>query len=177
MEYLSQLEAKFNRLIAGLKEELSGIRTNRPTPKLIENIRVDYLDQSLAIKQLGTIGVLPPRSLTVSPWSEDSIPFITKAIDSANLGVSASPQGNIIRINLPELTEERRQELTKLVRGMAEETRIKMRIERDEINKKVNQEPDKDLKFRAKENLQKLVDAFNGGVEELISLKLKEIES
>lgn len=175
MEYLKELEQKFSSLILKFKDDLSSVRTNRPTPKLVDSIKAEYAGQFLAINQLGSIGVEPPRSIIITPWSTDSAPSIVKAIEMANIGVGAAQQGNIVRVTLPELTEERRQELIKLTRKMAEETRIKMRIERDEINKIVNREPDKDQKFRAKENLQKLVDKFNEEIDSAVESKIAEI--
>lgn len=175
MEYLKDLEQKFNNLALKFKDELSSVRTNRPTPKLVDSIKAEYAGNFLAINQLGSISVEPPRSIIIAPWSPDSAPSIVKAIEAANIGVGAAQQGNVIRVTLPELTEERRQELIKLVRKMAEETRIRMRIERDEINKIVNQEADKNEKFRAKEALQKLVDKFNQEVDEVIDAKIQEI--
>ena len=177
MEYLKTLEGKFSGLLTKFKEELSSVRTNRPTPKLVESVRAEYAGGSLAINQLGSISVEPPRSIIVTPWSQDAVAPIAKAIEAANIGVSAAAQGNVVRVTLPELTEERRQELIKLVRKMAEETRIKMRIERDETNKIINREADKDQKFRAKEELQKLVDKFNEEVESLTENKITEISA
>jgi len=177
MEYLKELEQKFNSLTLKFKDELGSVRTNRPTPKLVDSIKAEYAGQFLAINQLGSISVEPPRSIIVTPWSTDSAPSIVKAIEAANIGVGAAQQGNIVRVTLPELTEERRQELIKLVRKMAEETRIKMRVERDEINKTINREPDKDEKFRAKEALQKLVDKFNQEVDKVIDAKIQEISA
>lgn len=175
MEYLKNLEGKFNSLIAKFKDELASVRTNRPTPKLVEGIRAEYGGSFLAINQLGSLSVEPPRSIIISPWSQDAGPAIVSSILGANIGVSAAQQGNIVRVTLPELTEERRQELMKLTRKMAEETRIKMRIERDEVNKMVNKELDKDQKFRAKEELQKIVDKFNQEIDSVLEAKIKEI--
>lgn len=175
MEYLKGLEEIFNSLALKLKDELSSVRTNRPTPKLVETIRAEYAGNLLAINQLGSISIEPPRSIIITPWSIDSAASIVKAVEIANIGVGVAQQGNVIRITLPELTEERRQELIKLVRKMAEETRIRMRIERDEVNKIVNQETDKNEKFRAKEALQKLVDRFNREVDEVVNAKIQEI--
>ncbi len=177
MEYLKELEQKFNNLITKFKDELTSIRTNRPTPKLVDSIKADYAGQILAVNQLGSISIEPPRNIIIAPWSKDAAPSIIKAIEAANIGVSAAQQGNIIRVSLPELTEERRQELVKIVKSMAEQTRIKMRIERDETNKLVNREPDKDQKFKAKEELQKLVDSFNEKVDSLIENKINEISN
>ncbi|MBI2594697.1 MAG: ribosome recycling factor [Candidatus Colwellbacteria bacterium] len=160
MEYLKELEQKFNSLILKFKDELASIRTNRPTPKLVESIKAEYAGSLLAINQLGSISVEPPRSIIITP---------------ANIGVGAAQQGNIIRVTLPEMTEERRQELIKLVGKTAEDTRIRMRVERDEINKIINKEADKDGKFRAKEALQKLVDKFNEEIEGIVEAKIREI--
>lgn len=177
MEYLKELEQKFITRLAKFKEELASIRTNRPTPKLVDSIKAEYAGQFLAINQLGSIGIEPPRSIIITPWSNETAPSITKAIEAANIGVSAAQQGNIIRVTLPELTEERRQELAKAVGGIAEQTRIKMRIERDEVNKIINKESDKDEKFRAKERLQKLVDSFNEEIDSILEAKINEISS
>src|SRR3989344_1798316 len=177
MEYLKELEQKFSTRIAKFKEDLTSIRTNRPTPKLVDSIKAEYAGQFLAINQLGSISIEPPRSIIITPWSKETAPSITKAIEAANIGVSAAQQGNIIRVTLPELTEERRQELIKLVGKMTENTRIRMRVERDEINKLINRESDKDQKFRAKEDLQKLVDKFNEEIESALEMKTKEISS
>lgn len=175
MEYLKRLEEKFKNLAARFKDELGSVRTNRPTPKLVEGIRAEYAGSLLPINQLGSISVELPRSIIISPWSSDAAPGIVKAVEAANIGVGAVQQGNVVRVTLPELTEERRQELIKLIKKMAEETRIKMRVERDEANKLVNKEPDKDQKFRAKEDLQKLVDKFNEEVDSVLETKIREI--
>jgi ribosome recycling factor len=177
MEYLKELEYKLDKLIEQLKDELSTIRTNRPTPKLIENIEVEYAGQQVSIKQLGSIGVELPRSLVVNPWSKETTPQIAKAIEGAKLGVTASVQGNIIRVVLPELTEERRQELSKITKNIAEKIKIHMRTLRDEVNKKINNEPDEDQKFRNKEKLQNMVDSFNKGIDSLVENKLNELSN
>lgn len=177
MEYLKDLEEKFTSITDGLKEELSSFRTNRPTPKLVENIKVPYMNQILLVKQLGSISVEPPRDLIVSVWDKNSLSVVAKTIESENLGLSVSPQGNVIRIRLPELTEERRRELEKLIRSSVEDARIKMRVERDAANKSINTEGDKDVKFRSKEEMQKLVDKFNETIEMMLKDKLNEIMS
>ena len=181
MEYLKELEKNFNTLILKFKDELASVRTNRPTPKLVESIKVVEFTkgsgQPLTINQLGSISIEPPRNIIIAPWSKDTAPVIAKAIDTASIGVSATVQGNIVRVTLPDLTEERRQELIKLVKSMAEETRIRMRIERDEVNKVISKEPDKDEKFRAKEELQKLVDNFNKEIDAVIEVKVSEISN
>ncbi len=175
MDYLKKLEVKFNQIAEALKEELASLRTSRPSPKLVENIKVEYLGQIMIVKQLGSIAIEPPRDLVISVWDKNALPAVTKAIESENLGLGVSPQGNVIRVKTPELTEERRRELEKLVRAATENARIKMRVERDAVNKLVNAEVDKDAKFRSKEQLQKLVDKFNETIEKALEDKLRDI--
>lgn len=177
MEYLEELKQKFDRLIGELKEELATIRTNRPTPKLIEDIPAIYAEQSLPIKQLGSIAAELPRNLIITPWDKEAATSIAKGIEDAKLGVTSSVQGNVVRVTLPELTDERREELSKIAKKIAEDTRIKMRILRDDVNKKVNGEADEDTKFRNKEKLQKSVDSFNESVDNLIESKISEISN
>lgn len=175
MEHLIYFQNKVDTFFSSFKEELAVLRTNRPTPKLIENVPVSYLGQELQVKQLGGITVELPRDLVVTLWDKGVIASVSKAIESANLGVGVSTYENTVRVKLPELTNERRQELIKLVKSVAEEIRIKMRVERDTVHKKINEELDQDKKFKLKEELQKKVDKFNATVDELVANKIKEI--
>lgn len=175
MGYLETLKQNLAKVLDGFKEELGAIRTNRPTPKLVEDIRVEYKGEKLAIKQLGSIGVELPRNLVITPWDSEAAHSIAKALEEANIGVRTAVQGNVVRALFPELTAERREELSRIARRIAEETRIKMRTLRDDVVKQINQEADEDEKFRNKENLQKIVDWFNHEVDSHLERKLKEI--
>src|SRR3989338_7656704 len=116
MDFLKDLEKNAKTAIENLRAEFSGIRANRPNPKLVEDIRVDYLGQQLTIKQLGSITILPPRELDISVWDKDAVSTVVKAIETSGRGLTANTDGNLIRINLPTLTDERRQEFAKLAR-------------------------------------------------------------
>src|SRR3989344_6244409 len=176
MELIEQTKGQFNSLAASFKEELSGVRTNRPTPKLLENVDVSYLGQTMPIKHLASINVEPPRDLVVNVWDQNAVASVSKAISEAKLGgVSVSEQGKIVRVKLPDLTGERKQELIKVIKGMAEDIRIKMRNERDEAQKAIKEDKDEDVVFKNKERLQGLVDAFNKEIDDLISRKTGEI--
>lgn len=177
MEDLKEFQNQINALLSSFKEEISVLRTNRPSPKIIENIYVNYMEQNMQIKQLGSISVEMPRDIIVTLWDKSLIPVVTKAIETANLGLSVSAGENMVRAKLPELTTERRGEIIKLVKATAEETRIKMRRQRDDINKSVSAEVDRDLKFKNKEELQKKVDQFNDGIDKMIEDKIKELSS
>ncbi len=175
MELIEQIKNTFDSLIKTFQDELSGVRTNRPTPKLLENIEASYLGQTMPIKHLASIGIEPPRDLVVNVWDQNAISSVSKAINDANLGVSISEQGKTVRVKLPELTGERKEELIKIIKGMAEDVRIKMRNERDKAQKVIKENKDEDAVFRDKGRLQGLVDAFNKDIEELITQKTGEI--
>ncbi len=175
MELIEQTKGTFDSLTAAFREELLGIRTNRPTPKLLENIEVSYLGQTMPLKHLASIGIEPPRDLVVNVWDQNAIKSSVLAIDEAKLGVNVSEQGKSIRVKLPELTGERKQELIKVIKGMAENIRIKMRNERDEVQKAIKEDKDEDAVFKNKERLQGLVDAFNKEIDSLTNQKTGEI--
>lgn len=174
------LEPKLKSIADGLRQELAGLRTNRPTTKLVEDIKVDYLGQLLTVKQLGAISIVPPREIHISIWDKSAVGPITTAIEKAGSGLTANTNGNVIRINLPPLTDERRRELEKIARSTTEQVRIKIRAARDEINKVIEQEfKDKkineDQKFKSKKQIQEMVDKANQEVEKTLEGKLKEI--
>ena len=129
----------------------------------------------MPLKHLASINIEPPRGLVVNVWDANATSAVVKAINDAKLGVSVSEQGKMIRVKLPELTQERKQELTKIVKGMSEDIRIRMRNERDEIQKVIKEDKDEDVVFKNKERLQGLVDAFNKEVEDLTARKAAEI--
>lgn len=178
---LKDLENKITETIHYYKEQLSSVRSSRPSPKLVEDISVDYFGTKMSIKQLGSISIVPPREIQISIWDKQAVPLVAKAIESSNLSVGANADGNLIRINLPALSTERRLELVKVVKKESEETRIKIRHLRDEANKKINQQADEkaineDEKFKLKEDVQKIIDKTNKEIEEILEKKIKEIE-
>lgn len=180
MDIIKDFEQKLKPLIESLKQELLNLRTNRPTPKLVENIKVDYMGQQLTLKQLGSISIVPPREIDVSVWDKNAVGPVAKAIETSGLGVTANIDGNLIRLNLPPLTDERRQELIKLVKSTAEQTRIKIRALRDEANKHAeamfkDKKISEDQKFKTKKQIQDAVDKANAEIEKLLEAKIKEI--
>ncbi len=181
MEIIQDLEFKTNEAIKFFKEQLAGIRGGRPNAKLVEDITVDYFDQKLNIKQLGSINILPPREIQISVWDKNAAAAVLKAIESSNLNAGSNLEGNLIRISLPPLSGERRQELIKIVKKEAEEARIKIRSMRDEINKEINRqleekEISEDQKFKLKEKVQQNIDKINEEIEKILENKIKEIE-
>lgn len=169
----------FNIISEKFKKELSAVRGNRPSPALVENLKVDYFGQPLTIKQLGSISVIPPREIDINVWDKNAVPGIVKAVEVA--GLSANFEGKLIKINLPPLTEERRQELIKNVRKIAENFRIQLRHQRDEANKEITRsfeakEISEDQKFKLKEETQKNVDSANQEIEDILNKKTKELQ-
>jgi len=172
---IKDFEKKLQNIITGFKNEISGIRANRPSPKLIEDIKVNYFDQIMTVKQLGSIAIVPPREINISIWDKGAVAPIAKAIESSGLGLSANIDGNLIRLNLPQLTDERRQELIKLIKSLSENSRIKIRSSRDDVNKKAKALPDEDQKFKAMKKTQEMVDKYNKEVENNLLAKIQEI--
>ncbi len=163
-----------------LKREYSGIRTGRATPQLLDNIRVDSYGSKVPLNQVGNISVEDARTIRISPWDMSQAKEIEKAITAADMGVSVGADDRGVRVSFPELTSERRGMLVKLSKGKLEEARIALRSGRDEawndIQKKEKAgEMSEDEKFRAKEDMQKLIDKGNQALELLAEKKDAEI--
>jgi len=181
VDILKTLEIKISETLKHFRDQLSGIRGSRPTSKLVEDISVEYFGQKLAIKQLGSINIIPPREIQISVWDKNVGSAILKAIESSNLNIGANLESNLIRINLPPLSGERRQELIKVAKKEAEEARIKIRSIRDEINKEINRQFEEkkiteDDKFKLKEKVQEKIDKVNKEIERILENKIREIE-
>lgn len=177
---IKDFEARLKAAVAELRQEFLGIRSNRPTPQLLDNIKVDYFGQALPIKQLGTIGVSLPREIYVTVWDKNAAPAVAKAIEISPLRLNPSVDGNVVRMILPPLTEERKLELIRLVKSIAEKTRIRMRSGRDETNKRIDKafaekQVSEDQKFKLKKLVQEAVGKTDKEIEELVAAKAKEI--
>jgi len=178
---IQSLEIKIKESLEYLKSQFAAVRGGRPSSKLVEDISIDYFGQRMPIKQAGSISVNPPREILISVWDRQAVSIVAKAIESSNLNVSANTDGNLIRINLPPLSAERRQELAKVVKKESEEARIKIRSLRDEVNKKIRQREEngeitEDQELKLKEQIQKSIDKANKDIEEMLEKKIKEIE-
>jgi len=168
---LWNIEEKMQKTAEGLKKELATIRTGRATPTLIEHIKVDYVGVSTPLNQVAGISVPDARLLVVQPWDKGSIRNIEKAILTSDLGLNPVNDGKVIRINIPPLSEERRQELIKVVRRRVEERRVTVRnLRREAMNELKELEKNKDISQdenkRALDQLQKLTDSFIASIEQ-----------
>ena len=179
---LKSLEQKLKSFVESLKNEFQTIRSGRPSPRMVEDIKVEIYGQQMPVKALGSISVVPPREISISVWDKSVVGAVARAVEDSPLKVAANIEGNVIRINLPQLTDERKKEYEKVIRKMAEEMRIRIRSSRDGANKEVKKmEEEKklseDAAFKKKEEIQKLTDKANKEVEELLESKIKEIFS
>jgi ribosome recycling factor len=169
---LWNIEEKMRKSIEVLKKELATIRTGRATPALIEHIKVEYAGVLTPLNQIAGISAPGARLLVIQPWDKGGIRSIEKAILKSDLGLNPTNDGSIIRINIPPLTEERRQELTKTVRRRVEEGRIAIRNLRREAMEELKEfEKNKDISQdeykRTLDQLQKLTDSFIADAEQI----------
>ena len=180
----SQIEAqakqRMDKALAVVAEELKGIRTGRASAGLLDRVKVDYYGTPTPIKQLANINVPESQLITISPWDKSTIPAIEKAMQTSDLGITPSNDGNIIRLSMPPLTEERRKELSKVVHNQGEESKVAIRnIRRDILEdfkqmKKDGELTEDDL-FREQESIQKVTDKHTQKVDELVKNKQNEI--
>ena len=169
---LWNIEEKMEKSVEGLKIELATIRTGRASPALISHIKVEYAGVPTPLNQIASISAPEVRLLVIQPWDLSCINDIEKAILKSDLGLNPTSDGNLIRINIPPLTEERRQELIKVVRRRVEERRIAIRnLRREAIEELKRLEKNKDVSQdeynRALDQLQKLTDGFIAKSEEI----------
>ncbi len=177
---IQQFEVRLKTVVESLKNEFNTLRANRPSPKMVEDIVVEHYGQRMTIKQLGSISIVPPREIDITVWDQTAAPAVAKAIEASNLKVPANVTGTLIRVNLPQLTDERRKEMEKVVKKMAEEVRIRLRTSRDEANKEIKRSEEdsklsEDAAFKKKEEVQKVIDAMNQEIERLVETKLQEL--
>jgi ribosome recycling factor len=179
-DVLADAKDRMGKAVEALRKELATIRTGRAHPGLIEHLRVDYYGAPTPLNQLASIGVPEPRLLTIQPWDRQSLGAIEKAIHKADLGLNPINDGNIIRLAIPQLTEERRKELVKVVRKKVEEGRVAVRnVRRDRHDelRRLQREKDisEDAQYGAQEELQKLTDGFIEEIERVGEEKETEL--
>ena len=168
------------KAVSFLKNELQKMRSGRATPVLVEDIIINCFGSSLPLKNLASISCPEPRQILIKPWSDAYLEPIEKALKQADLGGLPAREGNKIRINLPALTEEFRNNLVRKISRKAEESRQIMRKYRDEAWKEIQEmfrqkEISEDDKFKAKDELQDLIDDYSSKIEELVNKKKEEI--
>ena len=179
-QILKDTDSKMQKAMSALSHELATIRTGRATPALVDHIKVDYHGVLTPLNQIASISIPEAKMLLIQPWDRTSIRDIEKAILKSELGLNPTSDGNVIRIVIPALTEERRKDLIKAVHKRLEETRIALRnIRRDGIESLKKAEKEKQLSQdqlnRATDQIQKLIDSFIDKVNKVGQDKEKEI--
>lgn len=179
-ELLADAGERMTKSVEATRDQFGSVRTGRATPALLDRISVDYYGAVTPLKQLATISAPEPRMLTVQPYDRSSIKAIERAILESDVGLTPGNDGNLIRLSVPELTEERRKQLVKVVRHIAEEGRVAIRNIRRDIMHDLRElkeagEAGSDDEHRAEAALQKLTDARVAELDELLKHKEEDI--
>jgi len=173
-------DQKMQKSIEAFKANLAKIRTGRANPGILEHIMVDYYGNPTPISQVANLGLADARTINVTPWEKNMVAVVEKAIRDSDLGLNPATQGAVIRVPMPPLTEERRKELTKVVKSEGEETKIAIRNLRRDANEHLkrlvkDKEISEDEERRAQDEIQKLTDRYVADVDKLVLEKDKEI--
>ena len=179
-DLLADARERMGKSVEATNQEFNTVRTGRASPALLDRISVDYYGTQTPLKQLATISAPEPRMLTIQPYDKSSIKAIEKAILESDVGLTPSNDGQVIRLSIPELTEERRKELVKIVHGIAEQGRVAVRnVRRDVMHDlrelKSEGEVGSDDEHRAESELQKLTDSHVGEIDTALAGKEQEI--
>ncbi len=179
-EIVEQVNTKMQTSVDALKRELVKIRTGRASLALLDGIKVDAYGSLLPVDQVGTMTIPESRMIVIQPWDPQMLPVIEKAILSSDLGLTPANDGKVIRLTIPQLTEERRKDLVKQVKKVAEEFKVAVRNVRREANDmlkklKKDKEISEDDMFRLQEEAQKATDAFVKKIDEIAVGKEKEV--
>ncbi|MBN2190659.1 MAG: ribosome recycling factor [Candidatus Aureabacteria bacterium] len=177
---LDEMEDHMKKSVRNVHDEFSSIRTGKASPSLVENIMVEYYGSQLKLREIAGITTPDPRLIVVQPWDVGAVSAIEKAIMKSDLGITPNNDGRILRIPIPELNEERRKDLIKLVKKMSEDGKVSIRNIRRHANHEIEREfkeatVTEDEKFEAVEKTQKKTDEHIKEIDELVKHKEKEI--
>src|SRR3954470_19564428 len=179
-DLIQDAQRRMDKAVEAAQTEFSTLRTGRAPPALLDRIQIDYYGQQTPLKQLATINAPEPRLVTVQPFDPSSLQAIERAIQESDLGRTPANDGRVTRLPIPQLTEERRKDLVKVVRHMAEEGRVAVRNVRRDVMHHLKElvdkgEAGKDDEHRAEERVQKLTDEHTQKIDELLKRKEAEI--
>lgn len=177
-----EAEGKMKKTLENLRKELASLRAGRASPALLEKVVVDYYGTPTPVNQLASISVPEPRLLVIQPWDRNMLSAIEKAVMKSDLGLTPSSDGVVIRLVIPQLTEERRRELTKFVKKKAEEAKVAIRNIRREANENLKRlakegSISEDEEKKRQEQIQKLTDTYSREIDGAAEAKEKEIMS
>jgi ribosome recycling factor len=179
-DILHETENKMRKTVESVKREFAEVRTGRASTSLVEGILVECYGTKTPVKQLATISTPGARLITIHPWDPSIISQVEKAILQSNLGITPNNDGKVIRITIPHLTDERRQELDKVVKRIAEGGRVSLRTARRDANELLKQlekskEIAEDDRFKSQDNVQKLIDRHSKQLDQMLEAKEKDI--
>jgi ribosome recycling factor len=179
-DLLDDANARMDKSVEATKHEFGSVRTGRASPSLLDRVQVDYYGAITPLRQLANIAASEARLLTITPYDKSSIKAIEKAILESDVGLTPSNDGNLIRLVIPELTEERRKDLAKVVRRIAEDGRVSVRNARRDVQHDLRElksegELGADDEHRAEAELQKLTDQHTAAIDAALAAKEKEI--
>ena len=180
-KFFRETEEEMKKALLAVEREFSELRTGRANPKIVEGLRINYYGTPTLLKEIASISVPEARLIVIHPWDPNVIKDIEKAIFESNLGITPSNDGKVVRLVVPPLSAERREELIKLARKIAEEGRISVRTIRKEANQKLKDlEKEKkiseDDRFKAQEEIQKLTDKYIEEIDKVLETKEKELQ-
>lgn len=179
-DVLSQTEEKMQKAISAVKKDFSEVSTGRANPAMVEEMKVDYYGAMTPINQIASVGIPDAQTITIQPWDKGALEPIEKAIMASNLGITPNSDGERIRLSVPPLSEERRKELIKVAKDMAEKGKIALRNIRKEANDKIKKmqsdsEIAEDAGFKGLDSVQKLIDKYTKDVDFIFEKKSKDL--
>ncbi len=179
-EILEEAEKKMQKTVESISGQLARLRTGKASPALLEGIKVDYYGTPTPINQIASISTPEPRLIVIHPWDKSAVSAIEKAIQSSDLGLNPNSDGTVIRIPIPPLTEERRKELLKVAKNIAEEGKVAIRnIRRETIEKIKKMQKDgeipEDDSYRLQDKVQDLTEKYTKKIDEILKNKEEEI--
>ena len=179
-EIIKDAEIRMKKSVEAIREEMAKIRTGRASTAILDHLRIEYYGNPTPLNQVASVSVADARTLTVTPWDKSIVPTVEKAILESDLGLNPATAGEVIRIPIPPLTEERRVEMTKLVRAEGENGKVAIRNIRRDANNHLkellkNKEIAEDEEKKALDNTQKLTDKYVEQVDKLVADKEAEI--
>ena len=171
---------KMDKSVSLLAQELAKLRTGRASPALLDGVKVDYYGSTLPLNQVATVSIPEPRLIIIQPWDKTNLREIEKAIHKSAIGLTPDNDGNVIRLSIPPLTTERREELVKLTQKLGEDIKVAIRNVRREANTEIKKEEknkniSEDTSFQTQEEVQKITNEFTKKVDEILRKKEKEI--
>jgi len=173
-------ETKMEKSVSLLAQELSKLRTGRASTALLDGIKVEYYGSTLPLNQVASISIPEPRLMVIQPWDKNALPQIEKALYKSAIGLTPNNDGSVIRLAIPPLTTERREELVKLTQRLGEDTKVAIRNIRREANSDIKKEEkekkvSEDDSFKYQEQIQKMTDEYIKKVDDILKKKEKEI--